>query len=65
MHIYLTERRTDIKIITDGSELSIIEKTPEEDSDFIKETEEAIKRYENGEFKEMSAAEFLKELRKW
>ncbi len=36
-----------------------------EDLEFARRTEEALKRYEKGEFKEMSAGEFLKELEKW
>ena len=32
---------------------------------FAKRTEEAWKRYERGEFKSMSANDFLKELEKW
>lgn len=32
---------------------------------FAKRTEEAWKRYEKGEFKTMSADDFLKELEKW
>lgn len=36
-----------------------------EDLEFARRTEEALKRYEKGEFKEMSAEEFSKELEKW
>ena len=32
---------------------------------FAKRTEEAWKRYEKGEFKEMDFDEFLKEVKKW
>ena len=42
MHVYLNERRTDIKIITDGSQLFIIPNPPE-DPTFIKETEKTGK----------------------
>lgn len=35
-----------------------------EDLEFARRTEEALKRYEKGEFKEMSAEEFSKELEK-
>lgn len=36
-----------------------------EDIEFARRTEEAWKRYERGEFKSMSADEFLKELEKY
>ncbi len=65
MHVYKKERKTEVKLIKNSLEISKATNSPEEDADFIKETEEAIKRCENGEFKEMSAQEFLKELRKW
>jgi hypothetical protein len=34
-------------------------------SEFEKRTDESLKRYEQGRFKEMSAKEFLKTLEKW
>ena len=37
----------------------------EEDLEFARRTEEAWKRYENGEFIEMDYNEFLKQARKW
>ena len=37
----------------------------EEDLEFARRTEEAWKRYENGEFIEMDYNEFLKQVRKW
>lgn len=37
----------------------------EEDLEFAKRTEEAWKRYDNGEFISMDADEFLEELDKW
>lgn len=40
-------------------------KNIEEDLEFAKRTEEAWKRYDRGEFTEMPADEFLKELEKW
>ena len=40
-------------------------KNIEEDLKFAKRTEEAWKRYENGEFKEKSAEEFLEDLEQW
>lgn len=36
-----------------------------EDLEFARRTEEALKRYEKGNFKEMGAEEFSKELEKW
>ena len=63
MQFYLNEYRTDIKIVTDGSELFIIPDPPE-DLNFIKETEKAIKKYQSGEFEDISVDEFLKGLRK-
>lgn len=36
-----------------------------EDLEFAKRTEEALKRYEKGEFKQMESKGFLKELAKW
>jgi AbrB family looped-hinge helix DNA binding protein len=40
-------------------------KNVEEDLEFAKRTEEAYKRHERGEFIEMDAEEFIKELKKW
>ncbi len=37
----------------------------EEDLIFAKRTEDALKRWERGEFKSMDSKEFLKELAKW
>ena len=64
MHVYLNERRTDIKIITDGSQLFIIQ-SPPEDPNFIKETQQTLKKYQNGELEDMSVDEFFKGFRKW
>ncbi len=36
-----------------------------EDLEFARRTEEAYKRHERGDFKRMSANEFLEELKKW
>ncbi|MBS1266825.1 MAG: hypothetical protein MAG795_00794 [Candidatus Woesearchaeota archaeon] len=36
-----------------------------DDLEFARQTEEAYKAYERGEFKSMDADEFLKELEKW
>ncbi len=36
-----------------------------EDLEFARRTEEAYKRHERGEFKQMSAEAFLEELKKW
>jgi AbrB family looped-hinge helix DNA binding protein len=36
-----------------------------EDIIFAKRTEEALKKYEKGEFKEMDFEDFLKEVKKW
>lgn len=41
------------------------DKNLEEDLEFARRTEEAWKRYEKGEFVEMSVDEFLWELNKW
>jgi hypothetical protein len=41
------------------------EKLCNEDIEFIKETEDAYKRHESGDFIEMEGNEFLKELKKW
>ena len=61
-HIYLNERRTDIQIVTDGSEIFIIP-SPSEDPNFIKETEKTLKGYQTGELEDMNINEFLKRLR--
>ena len=37
----------------------------EEDLEFARRTEEALKRYEKGEFKSMDSKDFLTELEKW
>ncbi len=42
-----------------------LDKNFEEDLEFAQRTEEAWKRYEKGEFIEMKAEDFLKELEKW
>ena len=39
--------------------------TLEEDLEFAKRTEEAYKKYENGEFVEMDADDFFKEMKEW
>ncbi|MBS3079044.1 AbrB/MazE/SpoVT family DNA-binding domain-containing protein [Candidatus Pacearchaeota archaeon] len=40
-------------------------KTLEEDLEFARRTEEAYKRYERGEFKEMGFDNFIEEMKKW
>jgi len=42
-----------------------MDKNFEEDLEFAKRTEDAFKRYEKGEFKEVSDEEFLKMLEEW
>ena len=42
-----------------------IDKNFEDDLKFAKRTEEAFKRYERGEFKEVDGKKFLKILEKW
>ncbi len=42
-----------------------LDKTLEEDLAFAKRTEEALKKYEAGEFIEMDFDDFLKEVKKW
>ena len=42
-----------------------LDKNLAEDLEFAKRTEEALKRYEKGEFKQMESKDFLKELAKW
>ena len=70
------EMRKDIKegdkllVIRNGKQLimkktSDMEKNIEEDLIFAKRTEEALKRYEKGEFKEMSFDDFIEEAKKW
>ena len=59
MRVYLNELRTNIKIITDGSELFIIPNPPENPA-LIKENEEILKGYQTGEFKDMNVDEFIK-----
>jgi AbrB family looped-hinge helix DNA binding protein len=68
--------RTDIKegeqivIIKAGDQIimekaSKFDKRLKEDLIFAKRTEEAYKRYEKGEFVEMSFDEFMKDVKKW
>jgi len=45
--------------------VSKLSKNLEEDLIFAKRTEEALKRYENGEFIEMDFDDFLKDIKKW
>jgi len=57
-------------VIKNGHQLIIkkvsdLDKNLEEDLEFARRTEEALKRYEKGKFKEMSMDEFSKELEKW
>ncbi|MFC1732741.1 AbrB/MazE/SpoVT family DNA-binding domain-containing protein [candidate division KSB1 bacterium] len=42
-----------------------LDKNLAEDLEFARRTEEALKRYEKGEFKQMESKNFLKELAKW
>ena len=44
---------------------SDMDKNFADDLDFARRTEEALKRYENGLFKEMDARDFATELEKW
>ena len=44
---------------------SDLDKKLKEDIEFAKRTEEALKRYERGEFIEMDFDEFIKKLKKW
>ncbi|MBL7100372.1 MAG: AbrB/MazE/SpoVT family DNA-binding domain-containing protein [Nanoarchaeota archaeon] len=71
-----TEMREAIKegeklIIIKTANQMIIKKTSdldrnlEEDLIFARRTEDALKRYRRGEFKEMNFDEFFKELEKW
>ena len=59
MRVYLNELRTNIKIITDGSELFIIPNPPENPA-LIKENEEILKGYQTGKFEDMNVNEFIK-----
>lgn len=57
-------------IIKNGEQLilkkaSDLGKNFEEDLIFAKRTEEALKRYEKGLYKEMNARDFVNELEKW
>ncbi len=45
--------------------LNGIDKKLKEDLDFAKKTDEALLRYEKGEFKKKNAKDFLEELEKW
>ena len=45
--------------------ISNLSKNLEEDLIFAKKTEEALKRYEKGEFIEMDFDDFLKDAKKW
>ena len=59
-----------IIIIQNGNQLILkkakeFDKNLEEDLEFARRTEEAWKRYENGEFIQMSSKDFLKEIEKW
>ena len=44
---------------------SKMDKNLAEDLEFARRTEEAYRRYEKGEFKEMDMDDFLKEAKKW
>ena len=70
------EMREDIKegekliIIKSGRQIimkkaSDMGENVEEDLIFAKRTEEALRRYEKGEFKEMSFDDFIKEAKRW
>ena len=57
-------------IIKNGNQIimkkaSDMGKNLEEDLEFARRTEEALKRYEKGEFKEMEFNDFIKEIKKW
>jgi len=41
------------------------DKNIKEDLEFARRTEEALKRYEKGEFKRMNFDDFMKEAKKW
>ena len=70
------EMRKDIKegeklvIIKHGKQIilkkaSEMDKNLEEDLEFARRTEESMKRFEKGEFKEMEFDDFIKEIKKW
>jgi len=44
---------------------SDLDKSLREDIEFAKRTEEALRRFDKGELKEMKKENFLKELKKW
>jgi len=44
---------------------SNLDKQLQEDLEFARRTEEALKRYEEGKFIKMDANDFLKEIKKW
>ncbi len=44
---------------------SDLDKSLKEDINFAKRTEEALRRFDKGELKEMKKDDFLKELEKW
>ncbi|MBS3119542.1 AbrB/MazE/SpoVT family DNA-binding domain-containing protein [Candidatus Woesearchaeota archaeon] len=57
-------------VIKNGDQLilkkaSQFSKRLENDLEFARRTEDAYRRYEKGEFTEMSHEEFMKEIRKW
>ncbi|MFC1648351.1 AbrB/MazE/SpoVT family DNA-binding domain-containing protein [Nanoarchaeota archaeon] len=64
-------KQGDKLLLIKGKDQLILKKATEmdkqliEDLEFAKETEEAWKRFEKGEFKTMPAEDFLKELEKW
>ena len=49
-------------ILKKASEMDM---TLKEDLEFAKRTEEALKRYEKGEFKSMEFDDFIAEMKKW
>ena len=55
--------RNDNRIIL--RKVSDLDKALKEDLVFAKRTDEALKRYEKGQFKEMEFGDFLKEVNKW
>jgi AbrB family looped-hinge helix DNA binding protein len=70
------EMRRDIRageklvVVREGSHLlmrkaSELDEQLVEDLEFARRTEEALQRYEKGEFREMSAEEFKRELARW
>tara|TARA_Y100000310_G_scaffold336283_1_gene420392 strand:- start:1194 stop:1460 length:267 start_codon:yes stop_codon:yes gene_type:complete len=44
---------------------SALDKQVAEDLEFARRTEEALKKHEKGEFKEMKVDDFLKQIKKW